>query len=115
MVQRFPLELVPVLLDLRSQPGKPLSRQVANERRRRERRIAVRLPKDAQHTKRFGGIEIECPGQKTVGVDRLDIEAPKDPSRKVGQVVGDDMLRAAADRRRQDVAVVGIRKSGANR
>ena len=107
---RFPLELVPALVCLRRQLGKPLSRQVANESRRREGRIAVRLPQGAQHAKRFGGIEIERPGQKPVGVDRLDIELPDDLGRKVGQVVGENILRAAADRRRQDVAVVRIRK-----
>ena len=108
--RRFPLELVPALPYLRSQPRKPLRRQVADEFRRREGRIAVRLLKGAQHAKRFGGIEIVRPGQKPVGVDRLDIEASEDLGRKVGQVVGDDILCAAADRRRQDVAVVGIRK-----
>ena len=109
-MRRFPRELFPALLCLGSQPGKPLCRQVANELRRREGRIAVRLPKGAQHAKRVGGIEIECPRQKAVGVDRLDIELREDIGRKVGQVVGDDILRAAADRRRQDMAVVGIRK-----
>ena len=104
------LELVPALVCLRSQAGKPLRRQVANELRRREGRIAVRLPKGAQHAKRLGGIEIERPRQKPVSVDRLDIEPREDIGRKVGQIVGDDVLRAAADRRRQDVAVVGIRK-----
>ena len=107
---RFPLKLVPALLCQRSQAGKPLRCQVANELRRREGRIAVRLPKGAQHAKRLGGIEIERPRQKPVRVDRFDIEPREDPGRKVGQVVGDDVLRAAADRRCQDVAVVRIRK-----
>ena len=80
----------------------------------------IRLADDIEAWRRKhleqGMVEIPVDGETAIRAvqladfDRLDIEAPKDPSRKVGQVVGDDMLRAAADRRRQDVAVVGIRK-----
>ncbi len=47
--------------------------------------MGVRLPGVTQHGKRFGGMELERPGQKPVGVGRLDIEASENPDRKVGQ------------------------------
>ncbi len=108
---RFPLELVPGLFCLRSQTGKPLRRQVANELRRREGRIAVRFPE--------GCAARRAPRRdrdRTSATETRRRRSPRyrnrreDIRRKVGEVVGDDMLRAAADCRRQDVAVVGIGK-----
>lgn len=55
-------------------------------------------------------MEIERPGQKPVGADCLDIQSREGIGRKVGQIVGDDVLRTAADRRRQDMTFVGIGK-----
>ena len=70
----------------------------------------MRLPKGAQHARCFGWTEIERPEQKLVGVDRVDVEFREDLGRKVGQIVGDDKLRVATDRCRQDAAVVGTRE-----
>ena len=102
---RFPFKFFSTLLCLGSQTGKTFHRQVANELRRCEGRIVVRLPKGTQYTERLGRIEIERPRQKAVCVNHLDFEPREDRARKVDQVVGDDMLRAAADRRCQDMAV----------
>ena len=72
-VLRFPFEFFLTLLCLGSQTRKPFHRQVANELRRCEGRIVVRLPKGAQYAERIGRIEIERPRLNAVCVNHLDI------------------------------------------
>ena len=84
--------------------------QIENEFGRSEGRIAVLRPQAARHRKRFGGVAFGNLRQERIDGDRLDIEPGENLFREIGKVVGDDVPRAAPDRRRQDVAVVRVGK-----
>ena len=92
------------------EPREPLRTQIENEFGRREWRIAVMRSQGAQHRKRFGGVEFDNLRQKRVGGDRLDIEPGENLIGKIGQVVGDDILRTSPNSCRKDVAVVSVGK-----
>ena len=61
-----------MLVRNRCKPRQPLRCQIANEPGRRERRISVRLTKGTQLGEHLGRIEVERPGQKAVGVRKIE-------------------------------------------
>ena len=68
-------------------------------------------PQGAQHRKSFRGTEFNSLRQARGGGDRLIIELGKSLFRKIGEVVGDDILSTAPDRRRKDVTVSCVGKN----
>lgn len=92
----------------RGQLRHPFCREVRNETRRRERRVAVSAAQPLKRNQRIGRIQIEAPRQKRIGTNRFHIQCRKRASREVRKVFGDYVLRAASDRRRDDVPIIGV-------
>ena len=72
--------------------------------------MAQRRPVAAHRFKRGVGVGFEQPGDEGVGMVRCNLVGRQAVGGKVPQVAGHDRVRAPVDRRRQHMAVVGVRQ-----